>query len=245
MNNIYMPGKLELRESGVPETKDFPFEIRADSVTEDGYFEGYASVFGGPPDSYGDIVEKGAFHTTLQKGGRNGNGIPMLWHHTPEFPVGVWDFMQEDEKGLPVKGSIDKTVTPMGIPVYSMMKKGAVRGLSIGFNVKKSDRDETTGIRTIKEIELWEVSLVTFPAAKKAQVTTVKDIEAANTPRELEKALREAGLSNTAAKYMVSMCRNNLGRREVAPDAVSNEAVLAEMRKLNLSLGLFQSINLT
>lgn len=245
MSKLYLPNRFEKRQAGSPEIKDFPLEINATSITEDGYFEGYASVFGGEPDSWGDIIEKGAFHNTLQAGGRNGNGIAMLWHHAPELPIGTWKFVQEDERGLPVGGNVDKTVTPMGIPVYSMVKKKAVRGLSIGFRTIRSDRDETTGIRTLKEIELWEISLVTFPASKQAQVTTVKEIEKAKTPRELEKALREAGLSNTAAKYMVSMCRNNLVRREVVPEIVSNETVLAELRKANLSLGLFQSINLT
>lgn len=238
MNELYLQQGLgECKRSGSPETLDFPLEIKQDSVTEDGRFKGYASVFGGEPDSYGDIVAPGAFHATLQKGGRNGNGIAMLWHHTPEFPIGGWDMLAEDEHGLAVDGWVDKTVQPMGIPVYSMVRKGAIRGLSIGFRTVKSDRDETTGIRTLKEIELWEISLVTFPAAKKAQVTTVKDIEGARTPRELERALREANLSNSAAKYIVSLCRGNLTWREAA--RVDSNRLLAELQSHNLSLDLF------
>lgn len=236
---------LEARTGSTsPEVKDFPLEVRGDGITEDGHFDGYGSMFYGEPDSYQDIVAKGAFYNSLKEGGRNGNGIALLWHHAPEFPIGVWDSLEEDEKGLSVKGTLDKTVAPMGIPVYSMMKKGAVRGLSIGFRVVKSDQDETTGIRTLTEIELWEISLVTFPANKKATVTSVKEIEAARTPRELEKALREAGLSNTASKYMVSLCRSRLVQRDVALGAGSNLALLAELRRTNLSLEIFKSINL-
>lgn len=231
--------------SASPEIKDFPLEIRADSITEDGHFKGYGSVFDGPPDSYNDTIIKGAFYNSLKQGGRNGNGIAMLWHHAPEFPVGVWDLLEEDEHGLAVEGNIDKNVQPMGIPVFTMLQKGAVRGLSIGFRVVKSDQDETTGIRALKEIELWEISLVTFPANKRATVTSVKEIEAARTPRELEKALREAGLSNTASKYMVSLCRSRLAQRDaVLGEGNGNFALLAELRRTNLSLELFKSINL-
>ena len=242
-----MKGLLEIRQNSVspsPEVKDFPLEIRADSITDDGHFKGYASVFDGPPDSYGDIVAKGAFYNSLKEGGRNGNGIAMLWHHAPEFPIGNWASMEEDEHGLSVEGDVDKGAAPLGIPVYSMIKRGAVRGMSIGFRTVKSDKDDTTGIRTLQEIELWETSLVTFPANKRATVTSVKEIESAKTPRELERALREAGLSNTASKYMVSMCRSRLAQRDAVLKEDDSLALLAELRRANLSLELFKSINL-
>ena len=241
MNDLLIPKRLvELKKGGPPETLDFPLQIRAEDVKEDGQFKGYASIFGGEPDSYGDIIEKGAFHETLQKDGRNGNGIAMLWQHAPEFPIGGWDKLVEDEHGLAVEGWVDKTVQPLGIPVYQMVRKGAVRGLSIGFRALRWEKIEegNTGNRLLKEIELWEISLVTFPAMVKAQVMTVKDIEGAKTPRELEKALREAGLTNTAAKYMVSMCRQKLTWREAA--AVDSVSLLAELRKANLALELFK-----
>jgi len=233
---------MEFKQSGAPMIKDFPLEIRADSVTEEGIFKGYASVFGGEPDSYGDIIQEGAFHNTLKKGGRNGTGIAMLWQHAPEFPIGGWDLLVEDKKGLAVEGWVDKEVKPLGIPVYSMVRRGAVRGLSIGFRILRQDRDETTKLRTIKEIELWEVSLVTFPAAVHAQVTTVKEIQGAKTPRELENALRDAGLSSSSAKYMVSLCRDKLTWREAAQ--INNGTLLAELRNVNLSLDLFMHNNL-
>lgn len=225
------------------ETKDFALEIRT-PVSDEGVFEGYASIFGGPPDSYGDIIAKGAFHQTLVEGGRNGNGVVMLWHHIPSLPIGVWESMLEDEKGLPVRGRVNKDATPEGIPVYSSLKMGAVKGLSIGFRTIKADVDENTGIRTIKDLELFEVSLVTFPAVKRATVTTVKEIESARTPRELERSLREAGLSHQAAKYMVSLCRLNLGKRDAAFDEASaDKSLLTELKRMRVSLEFFKTTN--
>ncbi len=228
----------ELIKASLVETLDYCLEIKEGSVTDDGEFRGYASLFGGEADDYRDVIAPGAFHASLKAGGRNGNGIAMLWQHSPEFPIGVWLSVQEDAKGLAVIGSIDKNVAPMGIPLYSMLKKGAVKGMSIGFRTILSERDEKTGIRTLKEIELWEISLVTFPASKRAQVTNVKDIEAARTPRELEKALREAGLSASSAKYMVSISKHGIGERDVQ-QKVSMDVLLAELKDVNLSLDIF------
>ncbi len=229
------------RGVGAPEERDFPLDVRTDSITDEGFFEGYGSVFGGSPDSYGDIVERGAFAKTLQAGGRNRNGIALLWQHFPEFPVGTWKEMREDDKGLFLRGKLNKEVKPWGIPVYDMLKEGAIKGLSIGFRIVKSDRDETSQIRTLKEIELWEVSLVTFPAALPAQVTTVKAIKEARTERELERALREAGLSITDSKYLVSACKDGLFRREA--EAQPAQQLLRALQEANISLELLKAIN--
>lgn len=239
---MYDSFKTELKKSGTPETLDFSLEIKEGSVTEDGEFMGYASVFGGEPDSYGDVVSPGSFVSSLKQGGRNGSGIAMLWQHDPSLPIGVWKSVQEDARGLYVIGSVDKTVSPMGIPVYSLLKKGAIKGMSIGFRTVLSNTDETTHIRTLKEIELWEISLVTFPASKRAQVISVKDIEAARTPRELEKALREAGLSVNLAKYMVKLSKGNLSWRDAAPDNEDKVQLLTELRNIRLSLNIFNEI---
>jgi len=240
MDGLFFPDFK--RGAQAPETKDFPFEVRAESVSDDGTFEGYGSVFGGEPDSHRDVVAPGAFHNSIKAGGRNRNGIALLWQHWSEFPVGTWEEIREDEKGLYMKGKLIKEAAPMGVPVYQTLKAGAVKGLSIGFTIKKFDRDEETGIRTLKEIELWEVSLVTFPAAVRAQVTGVKDIMAARTPRELEQALRDAGLSRNESKYVVSMAKDKLGRREAG---ATDRELLATLRDVNLSLEVFKTINLS
>lgn len=197
---------------------DFPFEIHIKAVgpdqAETGKFEGYASVFDDVPDDYGDIIVPGAFKKTLAAGGRNGNGIVMLWQHWTDAIPGVWDKMTEDSKGLFGEGRLLQD-TQLGHDTYVLVREGAVKGLSIGFDlprlkpVKKNARgdpdpaafDVVEERRYLKELILWETSLVSFPAKVNAGVTGVKD---ATDPRSLERALRDAGLSRAEAKYIVS-----------------------------------------
>jgi hypothetical protein len=235
--------------SGKTETLDFPFELKKESVKEDGSFQGYASAFGGPPDSYGDIVEPGAFQTSIEKGGHSGLGIAMLWQHIPFEPIGAWQQIQEDSKGLNVEGLLAVKASK-GNDAYQLARVGAVRGLSIGFNTVKYRIDETKKVRYLEEVDLWEISLVTFPAAgKRASVSRVKSIIQAVSPRELEKALREAGLSHSEAKYLVSLCRPGLGNLRDAEDSSGEmdqaaQAILKSLRETNASLEVFKEITL-
>jgi HK97 family phage prohead protease len=217
---------------------DFPMEVKADDVTEDGTFSGFASTFGGPPDSGGDIIENGAFKKTIQKKGRNGNGIAMLWQHKADQPVGVWTNIEERQKGLFVTGEL-LLETQLGKETHIRLQRGAIKGMSIGFNPIDAVGDTVNRrrVRRIKEAELWEISLVTFPMNRRAQVTSVKAIEDAETPREMEHALRDAGLSKNAAQYIVSLCKAG-GLREVAkePEIVDNTDVIAiyeQLKKIN------------
>lgn len=194
------------------ERKDFPFEIKSDDLEASGIFKGYASMFGGEPDSYGDVIMQGAYTDTLSKGGRNGYGVAMLWQHDPSKPLGVWTRLEENKKGLQVEGQLAIN-TQLGKEAYELMKMGAVRGLSIGYQVNKDgfEIDDKKKIRKLKSVDLWEISPVTFPASTRAQITGVKAIlENAKTERQLEEALRDAGLTIGAAKYIVGLCKPSL-----------------------------------
>lgn len=199
------------------EYMEVPFEVKAEDVNSDGTFKGYGSTFGGKPDSYGDVVARGAFLETISKGGRNGFGIAMLWQHNYDMIPGVWTSLMENSKGLKVEGKL-ALETQLGHDAHALMKMDppAIKGLSIGYTVDKADveRDPKTEIRTLKRIELWEISLVTFPANTRAQVTGVKNFECAKTAREFEAALRDAGLSVREAKYITSLCKDALVAKE-------------------------------
>lgn len=147
------------------ETKALQFEIKG--VKEDGTFEGLASTYGEPPDSYGDIIEKGAFAKTIEE---HGGEVVVLWQHDTAEPVGMGR-LEDTAEGLVIKGKLE-TEIPTAQKAYIALKAKLVKGLSIGFRVirKKSEK----GIRYLKEIKLYEVSLVTFPANDRATVTGVK-----------------------------------------------------------------------
>jgi len=223
------------------ERKDFPFEIKSDDIQESGIFKGYGSMFGGEPDSYGDIVMKGAFMDSLSKGGRNGTGVAMLWQHDPSKPLGVWNQIEEDKKGLYVEGQLAIN-TQLGKEAYELMKMGAVRGLSIGYQLNKDgyEMDKENKVRKLKNIDLWEISPVTFPASTRAQITGVKAmIEGAKNERELEAVLRDAGLSKRDALYIVSHMKTSLSEKWKADPMVN---LLKDLRDANAKI-LLQDLN--
>jgi uncharacterized protein len=121
--------------------------------------EGYASVFW-ERDLNDDVAAKGAFAASLARTGAE--GVRMLYQHETRQPVGVWDEVTEDARGLFVRGRIIGS-TPQGRLAQALVKAGAVDGLSIGFRTVKARRDESERLRVLTEVELWEVSLVTFP----------------------------------------------------------------------------------
>lgn len=141
----------------------------ADLVTDEaGVFTGYASIFGNV-DSHGDAVMPGAFRKSLSE---RGNVVPLLWQHDQAEPVGVIELV-EDSKGLRVVRGEINLETARGREAYALLKQGAIKGLSIGFQTIK---DGWSGkVRQLKELKLMEVSLVTFPANELATVTAVKN----------------------------------------------------------------------
>jgi len=199
--------------------KSFGLDVKA--VTDAGVIEGYASVFGGSPDSYGDIIAPGAFASTLTEHKRSGTMPLMLWgHDASQPPIGSWDDMAEDGKGLWVQGSIDLE-DPMGQRVYRGLKAKRMKGLSIGYDTRDSEQDNKRGVRILKDVKLWEVSPVNFPAQDRAKVDTVKSrIRTGELPTlpEFEEFLREAGFSKSQATVITGKGLAHLLRSESGGD---------------------------
>ncbi|MEM1350730.1 MAG: HK97 family phage prohead protease [Pseudomonadota bacterium] len=140
-----------------------------DLAVRDGHvISGYASLFGSV-DQGNDVVEQGAYGAALRKIARRGSGIKMLWQHDPAQPIGVWDEVREDDKGLWVKGRILDSVAK-GREAIALIEAGAIDGLSIGYRTKRAAKN-SKGQRLLTELELWEVSLVTFPMLPSARIT--------------------------------------------------------------------------
>jgi HK97 family phage prohead protease len=133
------------------------------TVTDGTIISGYASLFG-KADQGGDTVERGAYATSLLQG----RSIKMLWQHDPAQPIGVWDEVREDDRGLWVKGRL-LTDVAKGREAASLIGAGAIDGLSIGYRTVKAHKNDKGG-RLLSELELWEVSLVTFPMLPDARV---------------------------------------------------------------------------
>jgi uncharacterized protein len=139
-------------------------------VSARGAFEGYASLFG-VVDLGRDLVSPGAFRETLLD--KPIRSIKLLWQHDPTHPLGVWSDIREDAKGLRVTGQLDLSVAKAR-EVHALMRSGAVDGLSIGFRTQKARKDPSTGVRRLEKLDLWEISIVTFPMLPGARVAAVK-----------------------------------------------------------------------
>lgn len=202
-----------------------PFELKAVHENEEGIFSGKASVFN-ELDSYQDIILPGAFKNTLKEKGAK--GIKMLSQHgsfmggSDNNPIGVWTDIHETDDALEVTGKL-ALGTQAGRETYELLKLEALDGLSIGFTTKKSETDEETDIRKLSEIDLWEVSTVTFPAAQNARISDVRSFHLLSvedrsqlqdilrkvsslckTERDFEAFLRDAGWPRKEAMTIVS-----------------------------------------
>lgn len=233
------------------------FEFKA----EDGdarTFTGYGSVFD-TVDSYGDTIVKGAFKGSLKEWKQKGKLPKLLLQHGGGFfmsnaedmvPIGKWEEMKEDDHGLFVRGRLFDIDTDRAKTVYTAMKEGELDGLSIGFRTKKWKYDEETDVRTLTEIDLWEVSIVTFPANDPARIEAVRsEGEELPTERRFEAFLRDAGFTKHQAKVIVAdgfehflrdagfsatearqICSR--GYRQVRRDAMSSEGACEELLAL-------------
>ncbi|MDG9671823.1 HK97 family phage prohead protease [Hahella sp. CR1] len=152
---------------------DIPLKIK--SLSDSGEFEGYGSVFG-VKDSYSDIVLKGAFTASLERWKQQGRLPALLWQHRMDEPIGVYTAMEEDEHGLKLSGRLLIDDDPLAKRAYGHLKAGSISGLSIGYSVPSNgmEYDSAKEAFLIKEIDLWEVSLVTFPANDEARIAQVK-----------------------------------------------------------------------
>ena len=157
------------------ERKEFRFQIK-DFDAEAGTFVGYAAVFGNK-DRQGEVIDGGAFSRTLD---HHGGDVPLLWQHRLDEPMGMAHVVQ-DQRGLHLEGQLCLD-TQRGQEARALMKMGALKGLSIGYDVVKDGWD--SGARHLKEVRLWETSLVTIPANPSAAVVSVKSQEKARTMAE-------------------------------------------------------------
>lgn len=206
-------------------------DLVLDAVEADGVFSGYASLFG-RVDLGKDLVEKGAFAASLKA--RGAGGIRMLFQHDPAEPIGVWTEIREDQRGLFVRGKLSKEVA-RAREILSLMRGGALDGLSIGFRAVKARSDPRSGVRRILEADLWEISVVTFPMLPGARVETVKGRRRLPTVREFECWLtRDAGLTRGDARAVIARGFASLVReRDAGPDQPLAERIRAATRMIN------------
>ncbi len=142
------------------------------TVSDGTVIAGYASLFG-RRDQGGDVVQTGAYASSLKRLEAGGRRVKMLWQHDPAQPIGIWDEVREDARGLWVKGRLLPEVEK-GREAAALLAAGAIDGLSIGYRTVKAERDGK-GQRLLQELELWEVSLVTFPMLPEARVGSKSD----------------------------------------------------------------------
>lgn len=193
---------------------DVPLKLK--SVSDTGEFEGYGSVFG-VKDSYSDIVIPGAFTKSLDNWKVKGGQPAMLWQHKTDEPIGVYTEMREDDVGLFVKGRLLIDDDPLAKRAHAHMKAGSLTGLSIGYMLKDWEYDRTKDAFLLKEIDLWEVSPVTFAANDEARISDVKSAFARGEtplPKNIERVLRDVGLSRSQAKAFMAEGYSALSPRD-------------------------------
>lgn len=202
----------------------------------DGTFEGYGAVFGNV-DRDSDIVAPGAFTDSLK------TRLPaLLWQHNAKEPIGRFDVVREDKKGLYVKGRL--STEGRGREAYDLLKMGALDGLSIGFVTKEAQRSRASGTRTITKADLMEVSLVTFPANEMARISNVKqrtDLmhpEHIEDSRTFERFLRDNGFSRSRAKAITAK-----GFRHPIIDANNEDTLTDIIHMLRTKQAVFQHKN--
>lgn len=209
--------------------RNFAFDVK--EVDEKGRFSGYGSVYG-VIDSYREIVSPGAFTNTLRKWESRGRLPPVLWQHRSDMPVGPFTKMREDDYGLYVEGQLLVDDVQQAREARALMKNRAVDGLSIGFNTVVEEWNSETKLLTLKEVDLWEVSIVTFPANAESLITEVRSAFAdgrAPSLREVEEILRAAGFSRTQAKALVGHGYEGLLRDVEGRNKSSGRPVLDEL----------------
>ena len=184
------------------------FKLQDTTIDGDGSFEGYASVFD-VTDSDGDIIQKGAFSKAVQLMHDGTTRPKMCWQHNWWELIGTWKEMAEDDKGLKVKGQLFLDLE-RGREAHILMKAGEIDSMSIGFDPIVAEKIKTGDL--IKEVDLWEVSLVTFPANDQATITQSKSV------RDFENYLRDAGYSRKDAVTIASHGFKAILKNQGEPD---------------------------
>jgi hypothetical protein len=205
------------------------------SITEEGVITGYGSIFGNK-DGGGDIVMPGAYSKSLAEHRRKGTSVKMFWQHNPNEPIGKWTDLAEDGKGLYVEGKLNMGVQ-RAREAYSLLKDGDIEGLSIGYRVVTEEQDEKRGATLLKEVSLFEVSIVSMAMNERARVEGVKaavDQEILDkltggerlTEREFERMVKGLGLSNSQAERAARVHLKGPGEPVKANDALAFLAAL-------------------
>ena len=163
-----------------PALKYLPFDSAG--IAADGAFAGYASLFD-VPDMGNDIIAPGAFAESLAR--RGPRGIKLLFQHDAAQPIGVWKTLREDARGLYAEGqlSLDNSKAR---DILALLRSGAIDGLSIGFRAVTASRSGKSGPRRLTKIDLWEISVVTFPMLPGARVTSVKAQPRSRSPTAIQ-----------------------------------------------------------
>lgn len=159
--------------------------------------EGYASLFDAV-DQGGDVVTKGAYARSLTALQARGGKVKMLWQHDPSQPIGIWDEVREDAKGLWVKGRLLDSVSK-GREAAALIEAGAIDGLSIGYRTVRASKNDK-GQRLLSELELWEVSLVTFPMLPSARISDAVAAKSEDVVSDEDDALRAMAAAFEAAR---------------------------------------------
>lgn len=213
-------------------TKNSGLGLDIKAVGDDGVIEGYASTFN-VIDSYGEMVAPGAFKASIAGLKRAKRGLKMLWQHDSHQPIGIWDDLEEDAKGLRVVGRLLKDTVAKAAEAYALIREGALDELSIGYReLESAPHPDQRGVTILKKLDLREVSPVTFGAlGQAARIDTVKSDHpdliqklvagVRLSEREWERLLKAApfGLSNSQAERAV---RINLKNGQGEPDDTAN-----------------------
>lgn len=207
------------------------------SLGEKGQFEGYASTFGGEPDSYGDIIAPGAFAESLAAHKARSTMPKMFWQHDPREPIGKWLKAEEDDHGLLVSGQLNMGVQ-RAREAYELLKAGDIDGLSIGYRIQGYEVDQEAETWTLTKVDLFEVSIVSIGANDSATVAEVKSFRRVQevveklkagdrlTEREFEVMAKGLGLSNSQAERAARIHLKGQG------EPVEAESGLAFLRAL-------------
>lgn len=194
------PHILELKDAPTTESKIASIPISIKEISEDGEFEGYGSTFGNE-DQGGDVVMAGAFRRTLKE--KKLQSIKLLRDHDPRKVVGKWLELREDDRGLYCRGKLfadgDNPVA-LAKETLRLMREGALDAMSIGYRTIKATYDERSSARQLLDVDLWEISVVTFPMNEMATVDAVKADDL--TIRDVERILREGGAPAEFAKQV-------------------------------------------
>ena len=197
------------------------------ALSPDGTIEGYASLFGAI-DQARDMVMPGAFAQTLtQRGIRR---VPMLFQHDPAEPVGIWLDLKEDFRGLYARGRLIPDVA-RGRELLALLRNGAIDGLSIGYRSVRARIDPRTRVRALHQVDLWEISIVTFPLLDGARVSAVKQVQPSRLRAQAERDWQAAlagtyneTLSPRRGVRSVARLDQRAGRKAALQNTVSQRA---------------------